>query len=105
MELLFAVLGGAVLGFIFHYALPGADTRGAALSGTVGAAIAAVVWEALVWSGWRSSDGWMWVWTLVISGLSAAAVCLFSTRARRTADRELLESLFRGSDPKTPARA
>lgn len=97
MELLFAALGGALLGFIFHYALPGADTRGLVWLAAWGACAAIVAWEAFTWIGLKSNGGWIWVIALVVAGLTAAAVARIGTQRRRASDKELLEALFRGS--------
>ena len=97
MELLFAGLGGALLGFIFHFALPGADTRGLVWLAAWGAASAVVVWEVLTWLEWKSDAGWIWAVTLVVAALTSIAVARIGTARRRAADKELLEALFRGS--------
>lgn len=96
MELLFAALGGALLGFIFHFALPGADTRGLVWLAAWGASSAIIVWEVFTWLEWKSDQGWIWVVTLIISALTSAAVARIGTIRRRAADKELLEALFRG---------
>lgn len=96
MELLFAALGGALLGFIFHYSLPGADTRGLVWLAAWGASAAIVAWELLTWLEWKSDRGWIWAVTLVVAALTALAAARISTLRRRAADRELLEALFRG---------
>jgi hypothetical protein len=97
MELLFAGLGGALLGFIFHFALPGSDSRGLYWLASWGACSAIVVWEVLTYLDWKSDGGWIWVVTLVVSVLTSVAVARIGTVRRRAADKELLESLFRGS--------
>lgn len=96
MELLFAALGGALLGFVFHYALPGNETRGALWAAGWGTCSAVIVWEALIWAGWKSGDTWVWVVTLAVAGLTAIAATRITTVRRRESDRALLESLIRG---------
>lgn len=95
MELLFAALGGALLGFILHYALPGMETRGVFWSAGWGTCSAIVLWEVLLWAGLTSGGGWIWVITLVFAGLTAAGVNRLTTVRRRESDSELLENLFR----------
>ena len=82
MELLFVVLGGAILGAAARYALPPVPTHGSVLIPTVGALAAAVVWVGLTWLGWKWDGGWIWVASLVIAGLVAAAVDIVVGRAR-----------------------
>jgi hypothetical protein len=96
VELLFAALGGALLGFIFHFALPGQETRGALWSAGWGTCSAIVVWEALIWAGLKSGGGWIWVIALLVAALTAFAATRLTTQRRRVEDKELLESLFRG---------
>jgi len=68
MELLFVVLGGAILGLAARYSLPRRHTYGSALVPAVGAGVAAVVWVALTWLGWAWDGGWIWVVSLVAAG-------------------------------------
>lgn len=96
MELLFAALGGALLGFIFHYAFPAQETRGALWSAGWATCAAIVVWEVLIWLGLTPGDGWIWVIDLVVAGLTGVAATRISTVRRRASDRDLLEKLFRG---------
>jgi uncharacterized membrane protein YeaQ/YmgE (transglycosylase-associated protein family) len=73
MELLFAVLGGIICGAIAHVVVPWRSTRGELLGATVGGISAAVLWEALTWAGWQYDATWIWVVTLVGSGVVALA--------------------------------
>lgn len=97
MELLFIVLGGAILGFVFHYALPAADTRGVLLAPAVGAVVAAVVWEALTWAGWPADGGWIWVVGLVLPGVAAIVACRVAAVRRRAHDTEQFARLLRAT--------
>jgi len=95
VELLFAVLGGAILGLAARYALPRRHTYGSALAPAVGAGVAAIAWVALTWLGWAWDGAWIWVATLVVAGLaSVAAVWLIGPRRERH-DAELFERLAR----------
>ncbi|THG36278.1 hypothetical protein E6C70_01740 [Glaciibacter flavus] len=93
MELLFVVLGGAILGAAARYALPHRSEHGSVLIPTVGALAAAVVWVGLTWLGWKWDGGWIWVASLVIAGLVAAAVDIVVGRTRVHADTEMLQRL------------
>ena len=93
MELLFATLGGAILGLGLRYVLPGRDTYGVLLIPAVGAVAAAVVWAGLTWLGWKFNGGWIWVVTLVAAAIVAAVVGLLVGRNRKRADVELLGKL------------
>ena len=95
MELLFIVLGGAILGFVLHYALPAADTRGVLLAPAVGAVVAAIVWEALTWAGWPADGGWIWVVGLVVPAVAAVVACRVAATRRRARDTEQFARLLR----------
>ncbi|CAD6001615.1 hypothetical protein [Agreia sp. COWG] len=74
MELLFITLGGAILGLIARSVFPNRDTHGVVLMPAVGAGVAAVLWVALTWAGLAWDGGWIWVITLVVTGIVVAVV-------------------------------
>ena len=84
MELLFVVLGGLIAGAIAHVVLPWRSTRGSLLGPAVGGIVAAVLWEALTWAGWKYDGTWIWVVALVGSGV-VALVAEWALGRRRTA--------------------
>jgi hypothetical protein len=96
MELLFVVLGGALLGFVAHFALPAADTRGVLLAPAAAASVAAVAWQVLLLAGLTADGGWIWVVSLVLSGVVAIVVCRVVATSRRRRDGDLLARLMRG---------
>ncbi|TDT64519.1 hypothetical protein [Frigoribacterium sp. PhB116] len=96
MELLFVVLGGALLGFVAHFALPAADTRGVLLAPAAAASVAAVAWQVLLLAGLTADGGWIWVVSLVLSGVVAIGVCRVAATSRRRRDGDLLARLMRG---------
>jgi peptidoglycan/LPS O-acetylase OafA/YrhL len=102
MELLFVVLGGAILGLAARYALPRRHTYGVALVPAVGAGVAAVVWVALTWLGWAWDGGWIWWVSLGASVVVAAIVDLWLGRRRTEHDRQLLHTLTRTGVPARP---
>ena len=93
MELLFVTLGGAILGLAARYALPRRQTHGVVLIPAVGAAVAAVVWVALTWLGFAWDGGWIWVISLVASGVVAAGVALLIGPRRERQDAETFQRL------------
>ena len=95
MELLFVVLGGAILGLAARYSLPRRQTYGSALVPAIGAGVAAVVWVALTWLGWAWDGGWIWVVSFVVAGLAAAASAWFIGPRRERSDAALFERLAR----------
>ena len=83
MELLFVVLGGAILGLAARYSLPRRHTYGSALVPAIGTAVAAVVWVALTWLGWAWDGGWIWVVSFVAAGLASVASAVVHRPAPR----------------------
>lgn len=96
MELLFAALGGALIGFVFHFALPGQETRGVLWTAGWATSAAVVVWELLTWLGWKPDTAGIWLVTLVVAALTGLGIARLSTVRRRESDRVLLEALMRG---------
>lgn len=96
MELLFVVLIAAGLGFIAHYAIPGRETRGSLLLGSIAAIVAAVIWVSLLWLGFTFDGGWIWVISLVAAGVAALVVAIALPPRRRASDRALLTKLSGG---------
>ncbi|MCS5486564.1 hypothetical protein NY588_05360 [Curtobacterium flaccumfaciens pv. beticola] len=91
MELLFAVLGGLILGAVAHVVVPWRSTRGVLLGPVVGGVVAAVVWEGLTWAGWRYDGTWIWVVALVGALLVAVVAEWVLGRRRSAADDTYFE--------------
>jgi hypothetical protein len=91
--MLFAVLGGLLLGIGVYYVLPGKGTYGAAGLPAVAGAATAVVWAGLTWAGWKFDGGWIWIVALA-AGVAASALTGFMlARMRSAADQRMLERL------------
>jgi hypothetical protein len=95
MELLFVVMGAALIGLIPRYLLPGRDTYGSALLPAVSAAVAAAVWAGLTWLGWPFDGGWIWWASLVAGGLVALVLPIAIAPRRKRDDEALFERLIR----------
>ncbi|SIO20675.1 hypothetical protein [Agromyces cerinus] len=95
MELIFIVVGGAILGLATQFVVPLRHLRGVAVGSAIGAGVAAVVWVALTWLGWPWDGGWIWVAALVASALVPAAVLYLISPRRERADAVLFERLSR----------
>ncbi len=90
MELLFVALGGAILGLVARYTLPGRSTQGGALVPAIGTAAAALIWVGLTWLGWAYDGGWIWVLSLSLAAVVAGGSQLLLARSRNRADAGLL---------------
>ena len=93
MELLFVLLGAGAIGIIPRYLLPGRDRYGVAILPALSAAVAAVVWAALTWLGWRFDGGWIWWVSLGAGVLAAFAAALLLAPRRERSDTALFERL------------
>jgi len=93
MEMLFAALGGAILGLGARYLIPARETHGVLFVPAIGLVTASVVWAALTWLGWSFDGGWIWVVSLAAAGLASVAVALALPRQRRVYDENLLATL------------
>lgn len=98
MELLFVIVIAAGIGGILRYLLPGRDVHGVLLLPALSAAVAAIVWVALLWAGLTFDGGWIWVASLVAGGLAAVITGLALPRRRSAADEELFVRLSRGAE-------
>ena len=95
MELLFATLGGIILGMLARYGVKNWNSHGALLVPAIGGAVAAIVWAALTWAGLKFDAGWIWVFTLVISAVVSILSAIVISRARTRSDFRLQERLSR----------
>ncbi|MBT1665033.1 hypothetical protein [Curtobacterium flaccumfaciens] len=93
MELLFAVLGGVIIGAVAHVILPWRSNRGVLVGPAVGGIAAAVLWEALTWAGWQYDGTWIWVVALVGSGVVVLVVEWLLGTQRDKRDAEYYEQL------------
>lgn len=93
--MLFAVLGGLFLALALHWALPHRETRGVALTGSIGAAVTAAVWAGLTWLGWSFDSGWIWVASIAAGPIVALIVGLALPKRRLAADEQLFRTLAR----------
>lgn len=96
MELLFVVLGGAILGLAVRYILPGRDQHGAALVPAIATLTAAVVWVALTWAGMAWDGTWIWVASFAASAVVAVVADLVLVRVRTASDDTMLARLQSG---------
>lgn len=97
MELLFVVLGGAIIGLAGRYFLPNRHTHGSVLVPAIGVIAASVLWVALTWAGLKWNGGWIWWITLLGTALVVAVSDLVVGRIRAAHDERMLHSLAKGA--------
>jgi cobalamin synthase len=66
------------------------------LAPAAAASVAAVAWQVLLLAGLTADGGWIWVVSLVLSGVVAIVVCRVVATSRRRRDGDLLARLMRG---------
>ncbi len=96
MELAYVTVIGAFIGLALRYLLPGRTDYGLFLLPAVGGAVTAAVWVGLVWLGFKFDGGWIWVISLVASGVASILVALLVVRMRRIGDERRLHHLSGG---------
>jgi len=97
VELLFVVLGGAIIGLAGRYFLPNRHTHGSVLIPAVGVVSASVLWVVLTWAGLKWNGGWIWWITLLGTALVVAVADVLIGRLRTAADDRMLHQLTRGA--------
>jgi uncharacterized membrane protein YeaQ/YmgE (transglycosylase-associated protein family) len=95
MELLFVALGGAIVGLVARYLLPGRSTQGSVLVPAIGTAVASVLWVALTWLGWKWDGGWIWWVALGGALVVSVAADLMLSRRRAQSDQRMLHTLMK----------
>ncbi|MDH6236175.1 hypothetical protein [Cryobacterium sp. CG_9.6] len=105
MELLFVSLGGTLLGLMARYLLPGRSTHGSLLIPAVGTVVAATVWVALTWLGWKWDAGAIWWVTLGVTAAASAVTALVIAKQRNQGDLNMLHRLMKSGTPGTPGTA
>ena len=86
---MFAVFAALAIGLSVRYSMAGRDRVGAAMIPAIATATGAVVWAAASWAGLPSTEPWIWLLTLALSGVVAYVVNLRLVRARIASDNEL----------------
>jgi hypothetical protein len=94
MQIILAVIVGAVLGLAVHFQIGHRTTRGVVIAPVVGALAAGIAWAALTWAGLGLDNPWLWVSMLVAPLIVTYPVVILLTRARvahDTAERARLK--------------
>ena len=91
--MLFAVLGGLLLGIGVYYLLPSKGSYGAAVLPAAAGAATAAVWAGLTWAGWKFDGGWIWVVALAAGVAVSALTGVVLARVRAASDERMFEEL------------
>ena len=82
MQILLALIFGAVYGGVLHFLMPGRTSRGAALAPMIGAVAGGATWLALTWAGLVTTDAWLWIISLAVPVAVVPVVLTVLTRTR-----------------------
>lgn len=93
MQILLALIAGAVIGTAAHFAISGRDTRGAALLPVLGTLVGGVVWLALTWIGWGLDNPLLWLAAIVVPAVVVWPTGILLTRSRHAHDTRERERL------------
>ena len=86
MEIILALLFGAVVGLLVHYTLPGRKTRGAALAPIIGAVVGGAIWMILTWAGWTVDNPWLWLVSIAAPFIVTYPAVAVTARVRHAHD-------------------
>lgn len=82
MQILIALIVGAVLGVAVHFHIGDRSTRGVVIAPMVGAFSAGLVWMILTWAGVGIDSVWLWLSMFVAPLVVTYPVVILLTRAR-----------------------
>lgn len=86
MQILLALIFGAVYGGVLHFLMPGRASRGAVLAPMLGTVVAGLVYVVLTWAGLTADNAWLWVAALGAPIVVVPIVLIVLTRTRATHD-------------------
>lgn len=86
MTLLYVIVIGVVIGIAGRYVFAHRDLTGILLVPAIGICAASLVWILLTLLGWSWSSGWIWLVTILATGVLVTASSLVLTRTRAHAD-------------------
>ncbi|MCR2762209.1 hypothetical protein NQ152_01670 [Microbacterium sp. zg.B48] len=87
MQILLALLIGAVIGAALHFLAPARGTRGVVLAPVLGALMSGLLWMILTWAGQGLDSPWLWLSAFLapIAVVYPALVILARTRTAHDA--------------------
>ena len=86
MQILLALIIGAVIGTAAHFTVGGRSTRGVALAPILGAFVSAVPWLILTWLGVGVDTLWPWLSAIVLPVVVVFPTLTILARVRAARD-------------------
>jgi uncharacterized membrane protein YeaQ/YmgE (transglycosylase-associated protein family) len=87
VQILIALIVGAVIGLAAHFQVAERTTRGIVLGPILGALSAGLAWLILTWAGVGIDTPWPWLSAVIVPGLIVYPVLLLITRSRVAGDK------------------
>lgn len=91
MELLFVALGGAIIGLIAHFSLPGTIRRGVIVLPALATVVISVAWEALTWAGLSYGNFLIWGISFGLAIIVAFVFGILQERRRAASDEAFFD--------------
>jgi len=82
MQILLALIVGAVIGTALHFLVRDRPTRGVVVAPVLGAAAAGLAWTILTWSGIGIDSPWPWLSAIVAPVIVVWPVLVLLARTR-----------------------
>jgi len=86
VQILIALIIGAVIGLAVHFQLPQRSTRGVVLAPILGALSAGLAWMILTWLGVGIDTPWPWLAALIVPVVVTYPTLILLTRSRVARD-------------------
>lgn len=87
MQILIALIVGAVIGLGIHFQLRDRPARGVVLGPIVGALSAGLVWMLLTWAGVGIDTPWPWLSAIIVPIVVTYPTLILVTRSRLAHDQ------------------
>ncbi|MDZ8172159.1 hypothetical protein [Microbacterium xanthum] len=86
MQILIALILGAVIGIAAHVQVRDRATRGAAVIPMLGTVVAGAAWLALTWAGLGADTPWPWLSAVVVPTIVCWPAAILLAKARVSKD-------------------
>lgn len=97
MALLPAMVIAAAFGTLVRFLAPHRDSYGVLVTGATAAAATAVIWSILLFAGMTATEFWIWLISIAVGILAAAAAALILGSRRPHRDQAMLAQLMQRS--------
>lgn len=86
MQILLALIAGAVIGTAAHFAIPARDTRGVLVLPLLGTFLGGLTWMVLTWAGFGLDNPLLWLMAILVPALITFPTGTMLVRLRQAHD-------------------